>query len=56
MNIDQLKLAIKQVLDEGVWPVYKTDDDNGLEEEEYVQFVSEVLNKMAKLNAQTLAN
>lgn len=42
----QIEVAVRKVLDEGVWPVYETQDDNGLEEKEYVDFVLEVLAKI----------
>lgn len=35
--------AVAKVLKTNNWPVYWTQDDNGLEENEYVEFVQEVL-------------
>lgn len=42
----KIKKAVKEVLSELKWPVYTTQDDNGLEEYEYVEFVEEVLAKI----------
>jgi hypothetical protein len=38
-----VEVAVDRVLRDGVFPIYQTQDDNGLERDEYVQFVSAVL-------------
>lgn len=42
----KIKKAVKEVLNELKWPIYITQDDNGLEECEYIEFVQEVLAKI----------
>lgn len=42
----KIKKAVKEVLSELKWPIYTTQDDDRLEEDEYVEFVQEVLNKI----------
>lgn len=48
MTIDeaQLKIAVRKVLDKGKWPEYKTQDDNGLADYEYVKFIQDVLKEI----------
>ena len=38
-----LKQAVRAILDQGEWPEYKTQDDRGLEAQEYEEFVAKVL-------------
>lgn len=42
---EQVAAAVRKVLDENIVPVYETQDDRGLEESEYVDFVMQVLVK-----------
>lgn len=39
----EIKKAVAALLKEGKWPIFYTQDDRGLEEEEYAEFVGEVL-------------
>jgi hypothetical protein len=47
---DTIAMAVSKVLDEKIWPVCHMEDDRGLEEEEYVDFVIEVLAKVRALS------
>ncbi len=40
--------AVQAVLDDGIFPLYHTEDDRGLDKQEYVEFFAEVLSKLAK--------
>lgn len=48
MKIDKRKIkkAVKELLKEGKWPIYQTQDDSGLEECDYIEFVQDVLAKI----------
>lgn len=39
----ELLEAVRKILRAGKWPEYRTEDDRGLEEDEYVEFVQDVL-------------
>jgi hypothetical protein len=45
----KIEVAVKKVLNEGIWPIYQTQDDNGLEIEEYITFVTQVLNMISAI-------
>lgn len=42
----EIKNAVNSVLQTGIWPIYRTQDDNGLERDEYFQFVRDVIRKL----------
>lgn len=44
---DELERAVGEVLAKNVWPVYRSEDDRGLERDEYVSFVQEVFARIA---------
>lgn len=41
----KVQKAVDEILNENVWPIYKTQDDNGLEEHEYFEFAMAVARK-----------
>lgn len=45
----EIQRAVRTVLDRGVWPEYRVADDRGLDEQEYAEFVAEVV---AEIEAQ----
>lgn len=42
----EIKNAVEAVLDTNNWPIYKTEDDRGLEDDEYYAFVCAVIRKL----------
>lgn len=42
-----LKLALIAALSEGGWPIYRTEDDRGLEVDEYLDLFQSVLTRLA---------
>lgn len=42
----QVQKAVDEVLNTNEWPIYKTQDDNGLEESEYLEFALAVCRKL----------
>jgi hypothetical protein len=46
MTREQIQAAVKAVLKEGIWPIYSSEDDRGLEEDEYVEFVTDVIRRL----------
>ncbi len=47
---EQIKEAVSKILKKGVWPEYRTEDDRGLEVDEYVDFILEVQAALARPN------
>lgn len=45
---EDVSKAVRFVLKDGKWPVYRTQDDSGLEEPEYVDFVIDVIAALTK--------
>jgi hypothetical protein len=42
----EVKNAVEELLNTNEWPIYRTQDDNGLDEHEYFEFVRDVLRKL----------
>jgi hypothetical protein len=42
----QIQKAVDEVLNTNEWPIYRTQDDNGLEAHEYFEFAKAVLRKL----------
>ena len=40
--------AVEKVLNTNEWPIFKTQDDNGLEESEYFEFAMAVLRQLSR--------
>jgi hypothetical protein len=45
----QIQKAVDEVLKTNEWPIYRTQDDNGLEAHEYFEFVKAVLRKLCEV-------
>lgn len=43
----ELRRALTAVLSEGGWPIYRTEDDRGLEVDEYLDLFQNVLSRLA---------
>jgi hypothetical protein len=41
-----IQKAVDEVLNTNEWPIYRTQDDNGLEAHEYFEFAKAVLRKL----------
>lgn len=42
----EIQKAVDEVLNTNEWPIYKTQDDNGLEQHEYFEFARAVFRKV----------
>jgi hypothetical protein len=42
----QIQKAVDEILKTNEWPIYRTQDDNGLEAHEYFEFAKAVIRKL----------
>lgn len=47
----EIKSAVGVVLKDSNWPLYRVEDDRGLEEYEYFEFCRDVLRKLGIVNS-----
>jgi hypothetical protein len=45
----EIQKVVDEVLNTNEWPIYKTDDDRGLEQSEYFEFARAVCRKLGLL-------
>ena len=49
LTSSNIRKAVTQLLEEGKYPLFDTYDDAGLELEEYISFVQDVLSEIKKM-------
>jgi hypothetical protein len=49
---NEIQKAVDEVLNTNEWPIYKTQDDNGLEESEYFCFARQIIRKLGLIKTE----